>query len=119
MSLKKVTAIFDELRLQEVEDALLSHCVSGFTVHNVRGRGNYFDSYNEGRLISHLQLDIYTNEEYADEIARLIVSTAFVNADGEGLVSVIPVDSVYWIHSQQKAQATEFIYREVKDDEQR
>lgn len=117
MSLKKVSAIFDELRLNDMEQALIQHGVTGFTVQKVKGRGCYFDSYNPERLIQHLQMDVYTNAEHADAIAQLIVATARVDTDSEGLVSVIPVDNLYWIHSQEKAQATEFNYREVDNNE--
>ena len=52
MDINKVTAIFDEFRLKEVVETLIRHGVKGFTLHPVRGRGYYFDSFNENHLIS-------------------------------------------------------------------
>lgn len=41
MPIKKITAIIDELQWVKVEKALEVHGVTGFTVHAVKGRGNY------------------------------------------------------------------------------
>lgn len=37
MNINKITAIFDEFRLKDVEDALLKHKVTGFTLYPVSG----------------------------------------------------------------------------------
>jgi nitrogen regulatory protein P-II 1 len=100
MTFKKVVAIFDELRLDAVKASLIKHGVTGFTVHEVYGRGNYFYAANEQVLIKHIQVNIYTIEENAEKIAKLIVETAHVNADAEGLVAIEAVDNLYWIHTQ-------------------
>ncbi|GLQ30257.1 P-II family nitrogen regulator [Litoribrevibacter albus] len=108
MSLKKVTAIFDELRLHDVETALLDLGVAGYTVYPVKGRGKYYDHFNEGRLVPHLQMDLYTNTENAETIAKLIMNTAHVNADSEGLVCISPVDELYWIHGLRPSSEQDF-----------
>jgi nitrogen regulatory protein P-II 1 len=100
MSFKKVVAIFDEYRLDKVKSSLLKHGVTGFTIHEVYGRGNYFNAINQGHLTKHVQLSIYTSAEHAEEIAKLVVATAHVNADAEGLVAIEAVDNLYWIHTQ-------------------
>jgi nitrogen regulatory protein P-II 1 len=100
MSFKKVVAIFDEYRLDKVKASLLKHGVTGFTVHEVYGRGNYFNAIDEDHLIKHIQLIIYTSAEHAEHIAKLIVATAHANADAEGLVAIENVDNLYWIHTQ-------------------
>ena len=46
MNMKKLTAIFDEMVLARVEEALLSHGYKGFTIHKATGRGAYADTYN-------------------------------------------------------------------------
>jgi nitrogen regulatory protein P-II 1 len=107
MAFKKVVAIFDEQRLEAVKMSLIKHGVTGFMVHEVYGRGKYFDAIDEQHLIKHIQLNTYTIAEHAEKIAKLIVETAHVNADAEGLVAVEAVDSLYWIHTQQPSKAEE------------
>ena len=104
MNIQKVTAIFDEFRLKDVEEALIRHGVKGFTLHPVRGRGEYFDSFNE----NHIQMEIYARSEHANDIAQLIVETAHVNADSEGLVCIIPVNNLLWIHDKRSAIDSDF-----------
>ena len=84
MNINKVTAIFDEFRLKEVAETLIRHGVKGFTLHPVRGRGYYFDSFNENHLIKH------------------------INADSEGLVCIVPVNDLIWIHDKRSATDNDF-----------
>lgn len=105
MNFKKVVAIFDEFRLDAVKTSLIKHGVTGFTAHEVYGRGSYFDAIGEQHLIKHIQMNIYTIAENAEKIAKLIVETAHVNADAEGLVAIEAVDNLYWIHTQLPSSA--------------
>ncbi|GAB3096025.1 hypothetical protein GCM10027217_10740 [Pseudomaricurvus hydrocarbonicus] len=45
--------------MKEVEETLISHDVMGFTRHPVRGRGEYFDRFNENHLMKHSQYRLY------------------------------------------------------------
>jgi len=87
-----------------------SYRVSGFSVTRVQGRGRYFDSFNPAHLTDHLQLSVYTNSEYATQIAKLIVEAAQVDVDSEGLVAVQPVEQLYWIHDKVAAKSRDFIF---------
>lgn len=108
MNINKVMAIFDEFRLKNVEETLIRHGVKGFTLHPVRGRGHYFDSFNENHLIKHIQMEVYAKAEQAKEIARLIVDAAYANADSEGLVCIVPVNDLLWIHDKRGAIDNDF-----------
>ena len=116
MSLKKVTAIFDELRLSNVEDAMRKHSITGYTVHKTEGRGNYVDTYNKNNLSPHIQMDIYTSDKYATKVAKVIINTAYANTEDEGLVSITSVDELFWIHTKQLAQEDEFKILELESD---
>lgn len=108
MELCKVTAIFDELRLDDLERALTSHGVRGFTLSKVRGRGHYFNSFNDEQLVRHVQLDIYTSHALAEDIARLMVDALHVNTDSEGLVCITPINQLFWIHDKDLANCGDF-----------
>lgn len=116
MEIVKVSAIFDEFRLKDVEKALIHHGVSGFTLHSVRGRGRYFDSFNEGNLVKHIQMEVYINANEADAVAQVIIKAAYINADSEGLVSIVPVRDLYFIHDKRKVVDKDFHYHEVNDE---
>ena len=108
MEINKITAIFDEFRQKNVEDSLIRHGVKGFTLYPVRGRGDYFDSFNENHLIKHIQIEIYANAEQAKEIAQLIVDAAHVNTESEGLVCIAPIKDLIWIHDKRSAVSNDF-----------
>ena len=110
MKINKITAIFDEYRLKDVEDVLLKHSVTGFTLYPVSGRGYYFDSYNKNHLVKHIKMEIYINADNVQDIAKLIVDTAHVNAQGEGLVSIDHVQELIWIHEKRCAEVSDFCY---------
>lgn len=116
MALKLVAAIFDQLRLEAVEAALLRHGITGFTVHSVRGRGAYFDAYNRDPLTTHIRLMTFTSERNARAVARVILDAAHTGIDNEGLVRISPVDEVYWIHTGQCCDENDFHFHEVPHD---
>ena len=47
MTIKKITAIINEMQLDNVAKALCEHGVTGFTIHPVSGRGNYCNTFSD------------------------------------------------------------------------
>lgn len=101
------------MQLNNVEKALCDHGVKGFTIHPVTGRGNYCNTYSKGGLVVHKQLEIYTTEVHAKKIAHLIMNTADVALDSEGLVAITTVDELFWVYQQTPAQAEDFNFNET------
>ncbi len=56
MTIKKITAIINEMQLRNVEKALCDHGVTGFTIHPVTGRGNYCNTYTKDGLVVHVMV---------------------------------------------------------------
>ncbi|MDX2370679.1 MAG: P-II family nitrogen regulator [Colwellia sp.] len=108
MTIKKITAIIDELQLDNVAKALCDHGVTGFTIHPVTGRGNYSNTFSKDGLVTHKQIEVYTSEEYASQVARLIMKTADIAVDGEGLAAITSVDELFWVYQQTPAQISDF-----------
>lgn len=108
MTIKKITAIIDEMQLDKIAKALCDHGVTGFTIHPVTGRGNYSNTFSKGGLVTHKQIEVYTSEEHATKVACLIMKTADVAVDGEGLVAITSVDELFWVYQQTPAQISDF-----------
>ena len=108
MTFSKVTAIFDELKLHDVEQALVRHKIKGYTLHSVKGKGRYFDSFSSSGLVKHIQMEIFTLGERAGEISEIISEAAYSNTDSEGLVAIEPVSEVRWIHDRRLASIEDF-----------
>jgi len=107
MKISKMTAIIDEFRLKDVEDALIRRGVNGVTLHQVRDRGHHVGCLNF-RLFKHVQMEVYAKTSDANDIARLIVDSAHVNADSEGLVCVVPFTVLFLIHGKLSATDSDF-----------
>lgn len=116
MEIKKISAIFDEFRLKDVEQSLIDHGIKGFTLQTVRGRGRYYDSFNETHLIKHIQMDVYVKAEQAKAIVDMIIDVANVNADSEGFVCILPVNEFYWIHDKRSATDSDFQFHDESDE---
>ncbi len=110
MSVKKVIAIVNELRLDEIESALGAHGVSGFSIHPVMGRGIYCNTFSKDNLVKHIQIEVFTSDKHSTKIAELIVKTAHVGADSEGLVAIMSVDELFWISEQQVISEEQYQY---------
>ena len=116
MTIKKITAIIDEMQLDNVAKALCDHGVTGFTIHPVTGRGNYSNTFSKGGLVTHKQIEVYTSEEYATQVAHLIMKTADIAVDGEGLVAITSVDKLFWVYQQTPAQISDFNFNDILVD---
>jgi len=108
MAIKKITAIVNELLLDDIEKALLAHGVTGFTVMPVKGRGNYCNTYTQDQLVKHSQIEIFSTEQYAQNIAQVIMQTADIGMNNEGLVAISPVDELFWVYQQTSASENDF-----------
>jgi len=104
MIFRKVTAIFRSSRLNAVEDRLRSMAVPGISVTKVKGFGEYANFYTSDWLCTHVRIEVFTSKLKADEIAEAIIDTAHTGVEGDGIVAVLPVESVYHIRTKEKCQ---------------
>ncbi|MGB1200277.1 MAG: P-II family nitrogen regulator [Cognaticolwellia aestuarii] len=116
MKVKKIIAIINEMQLDNVANALCDSGVKGFTIHPVTGRGNYCNTFSKDGLVTHKQIEIYTTTEYAVKIANLIMKTADVALNSEGLVAITSVDELFWVYQQTPAKIDDFNFIDTLED---
>ena len=104
MRFRKVTAIIRPDRLEAVEDRLRDLAVPGISVTKVKGFGEYANFYEADWLCSHVRIDVFTSKLKADEIAEAIMEAAHTGIEGDGIVAILPVESVYHIRTKEKCQ---------------
>ncbi len=112
MSIKKVVAIIDELSLENVEKRLATHGVTGFSVHSVKGRGVYQNNYSKNSLVEHVQIEVFTSDVHSHKVADLIIQSAHVGAENEGVVAIQPVDDLFWVSKQHATAEDEFYFHD-------
>lgn len=102
--MKLVTAVIRPSRLDEVKEALATAGVQGFTVSQIGGFGEqqgHTEVYRGARynvdFLEHLRVEVVTSNEDSSVIAQSIVSAACTGTVGDGIVWILPLDSVIHI----------------------
>ncbi len=101
MNFRKVTAIIRPDLLEQVEDRLKVLNVPGVSVSKVKGYGEYANFFQSDWLSTHTKIEIFTNTDNAKEIAEAIMEAAHTGTEGDGIVAILPVESVYHIRTRQ------------------
>lgn len=92
MKFRKVTAIFPELDLKKVEEALIDIGVPGMTVTRAHGFGEYRNFFAEDCMSDCVRVEIFTEAEKASEIADTIARTVHEGMTSDGMIAILPVE---------------------------
>ena len=74
----------------------------GLSIAPVKGYGEYVNTYSEGYLETCSKVEIFTNDDAAEKVARLIMELATTGVEGDGIVAIVPVDAIYRVRDQQE-----------------
>lgn len=103
MEFKKVTAIISTSSFKRVEEKLVHMGVKGMTVGHVMGFGEFANYFARDWLVSHVRIEIFSEKDRAEGIARAIVETAHTGSPGDGLVAILPVEKILRIRTKEVA----------------
>ena len=110
--MKKVEAIIQPFRFNEVRDALRNVGVTGMTITEVRGHGRqqgHTEIYR-GReyavdLLPKVKLELVIGEEQVDEVITAIVSSARTGKIGDGKIFVSDIAAAVRIRNGEWGEA--------------
>jgi nitrogen regulatory protein P-II 1 len=100
MQYKKVTAIVVCEKLKAVEQALVEIGVSGVSITQVRGYGEYHDFYQSDMMTCHACIDVFCRASRADIIVNTIMDAAHNGQPEDGIIAVMPVEQLYRIRTK-------------------
>jgi nitrogen regulatory protein P-II 1 len=96
--MKKIEAIIQPHKLDEVKEALKSISVDGMTITEVRGHGRqkghkevYRGLEYQVDLLPKVKIELVIPDERLDEVTRLIASSARTGKIGDGKIFVFDV----------------------------
>ena len=109
--IKKVEAIIQPAKLDDVKDALQQIGVTGMTVSEVRGHGRqkgHTEVYR-GReytvdLLPKIKVEIILPDKSTDEAVEVIVKAAQTGKIGDGKVFISSIDEVFRIRNGDKGE---------------
>ena len=110
--MKKIEAIIQPFKLDEVKEALIGIGVDGMTVSEVRGHGRqkgHTETYRGHEytvdLIPKIKLEIVIAAERADEVITALMKAAHTGKIGDGKIFVYDVADVFRIRNQDRGEA--------------
>ena len=109
--MKKVEAIIQPYKLDDVKNALAQMGVTGMTVSEVRGHGRqkgHTEVYR-GReytvdLLPKVKVEIILPDQIADEAVDCLIKAAHTGKIGDGKVFISSIDEVFRIRSGEKGE---------------
>ena len=109
--MKKVEAIIQPYKLDDVKNALAEMGVTGMTVSEVRGHGRqkgHTEVYR-GReytvdLLPKVKVEIILPDQIADEAVDCLIKAAHTGKIGDGKVFISSIDEVFRIRSGEKGE---------------
>lgn len=104
MKFRKVTAIIRPERLEAVEECLRKLVVPGISVTKVKGFGEHANFFKSDWFCQNVRIEVFIGAGQADEVAQAIMDAAYTGYEGDGIVAVLPVESVYHIRTKEKCQ---------------
>ncbi|MCX6637696.1 MAG: P-II family nitrogen regulator [Acidobacteria bacterium] len=110
--MKKVEAIIQPFKLEEVKDALIGIGIDGMTVSEVRGHGRqkghkevYRGQEYQVDLLPKVKLEMVIPAARLDEVVRTLVSSARTGKIGDGKIFVFDVADAIRIRNDERGEA--------------
>ncbi len=102
MSFKKITAIVRLDVLEKVEKALKEIGVPGVSVSQIKGYGEYSDFYAKDWMVTNARVELFIDTESVETAVQAIMQAAHTGLEGDGIVTVTPVEKIYHIRTQEE-----------------
>jgi nitrogen regulatory protein P-II 1 len=110
--MKKIEAIIQPFKLDEVKEALKAIGIDGMTVSEVRGHGRqkghaevYRGQEYHVDLVPKIKLEMVIATERADEVIRAVVESARTGRIGDGKIFIYDVAETIRIRNEDRGSA--------------
>lgn len=110
--MKKIEAVVQPFKLDEVKEALIAIGIDGMTVTEVRGHGRqkghkevYRGQEYEVDLLPKVKLDIVVSSDKVEQVITTLTTAARTGKIGDGKIFVSPVEEVIRIRNNDRGDA--------------
>lgn len=110
--MKKIEAIIQPHKLEDVKEALKAIGVDGMTITEVRGHGRqkghkeiYRGMEYQVDLLPKVKVELVINDQRADEVVQTVVNSARTGKIGDGKVFVYDVAEAIRIRNDDRGEA--------------
>ena len=102
MEYRKVTAIVRSSHMDDIEKKLRDIGVSGVSITQVSGYGEYHNFFQADMMSRHARIEIFCKTSESDAIAQCIIDAAQVGQPGDGIVAILPVEKLFRIRTNKE-----------------
>jgi len=102
MAFKNVVAIIRKDKLNIIIDKLQVSGVSGVSVVEVKGIGEYINTFSRNPLAESVKLELMIDSDKVDDVIKLVMDQANTGIEGDGIVAVHNIEAFYRIRDKQK-----------------
>jgi nitrogen regulatory protein P-II 1 len=110
--MKKIEAIIQPFKFDDVKDALTQAGVEGMTITEVKGFGRqkghkeiYRGSEYTVDVLPKVKIEVVCPDDRVETIVKTVLSTAKTGKIGDGKVFVLPVSEAYRIRTDESNEA--------------
>jgi len=110
--MKRIEAIIQPFKLDDVREALKSIGVDGMTIYDVRGHGRqkghkevYRGQEYEVDLLPKVKVEVIVSDERLDETVKAVVESARTGKIGDGKVFIFAVEDAIRIRNSDTGDA--------------
>ena len=111
-AMKKIEAIIQPFKLDEVKEALQAIGIEGMTISEVRGHGRqkghkevYRGQEYTVDLLPKVKVELVVSDNRVDEVVRTVVSAARTGKIGDGKIFVLDVVDAIRIRNDDRGEA--------------
>ena len=97
MAINLVVAIVRESTVRNVVSKLYANNVPGVSVSPVRGYGEHVNVYSGDLTDDSVRVEVFVAEKNTRQVVDIIMQAANTGMEGDGIVSVLPVNEIYQI----------------------
>lgn len=97
----KITAIINTPMLEAVEEKLKQLCVPGISITKVQGYGEGHNFFRSDWICEHVRIEVFIANDRTEEVTQGIMDAASSGNEGDGIIAVLPVNSLYRIRTKQ------------------
>ena len=102
MAFKNVVAIVRKDKLKLIVEKLQEFGASGVSVVEVRGYGEYINTFSRNPLEESIKLELMIESNSVEDIVQLIMDEAHTGIEGDGIIAVHSIDHLYRVRDKQK-----------------
>ena len=104
MKFSKITAIIRSNKLDAIEKELLRLRVPGVSISKGKGFSDNANFLSQEWAMTHVRVEVFIGKQRAEEIAMTIMNVAHTGVQGDGIVAISPVETIYHIRKKENCE---------------